>query len=133
VKFAGSAKASAETVSLFDRETKDATLFVDQLKLLEKSLRYAMTSRNEMLILMGSFALLALVLTLTRIYGILPYFVAARTREIGIRLAMGANAGTLIKLVMKQALWIVMIGITADLMAAFGLSRYYSSQLFGIT
>jgi len=114
-------------------QSMDATLFVDQPKLLEKSLRLTMTDRNKMLILIGSFALLALVLTLSGVYGVLSHFVAQRTREIGIRMAMGANAAALIRMVMRQALWTVMAGIAAGLMAAFALSRYFSGQLFGIT
>ena len=114
-------------------QSMDATLFVDQPKLLEKSLRLTMTDRNKMLILIGSFALLALVLTLSGVYGVLSHFVAQRTREIGIRMAMGANAADLIRMVMRQALWTVMAGIAAGLMAAFALSRYFSGQLFGIT
>ncbi len=114
-------------------QSMDATLFVDQPKLLEKSLLSTITDRNEMLTMIGSFALLALLLTLTGIYGVLSHFVAQRTREIGIRIAMGADAGDLIRMVMKQALWIALIGVAAGIAAAFGLSRYIASHLYGVT
>jgi putative ABC transport system permease protein len=105
----------------------DASLFVDQSKLLKDSLRSTITNRQEMLALIGSFALLALLLTICGMYGVLANFVAQRTREIGIRMAMGANANSLVKMVIRQTLWVVLIGIAAGISAAIGLSRYIAS------
>ena len=76
---------------------------------------------------------LAVLLTASGIYGVLANFVAQRTREIGIRMALGANHGQLIRMVMRQALWISIAGVMTGALAALGLSRYLTSQLYGIT
>jgi putative ABC transport system permease protein len=111
----------------------DATLFVSQPTLLQKALRSTMNDRHEMLVLIGSFAFLALVLTTSGLYGMLANFVAQRIHEIGIRMALGAQSSNLIGSIMKQAGWIVLIGLAAGTSVSFSLSRYLSSQLFGVT
>jgi ABC-type antimicrobial peptide transport system permease subunit len=111
----------------------DATLFVSQPTLLQNALRSTMADRHELLVLSGSFAFLALVLTTSGLYGMLANFVAQRTHEIGIRMALGARSSHLIGSIMQQAGWIVLIGLAAGAVVSFSLARYLSSQLFGVT
>ncbi len=79
------------------------------------------------------FGLLAVLLATIGLYGVMAYSVARRTREIGIRMALGAVQGNVIWMVMREVLMLVAIGIAVGLPAAFLLTRLVQSQLFGIT
>jgi putative ABC transport system permease protein len=72
---------------------------------------------------------LALLLTLSGIYGVVSYFVTQRTKEIGIRVALGATASTVIGLVLKQSLRLTAIGIAAGVLLGLGVTRLISSQM----
>ncbi|MBI2680343.1 MAG: ABC transporter permease [Candidatus Solibacter usitatus] len=79
------------------------------------------------------FGCLATVLATIGLYGVMAYTVERRTREIGIRMALGAVHGDVIWLVMREVLALVAIGVVAGLAATFALTKYVQSQLFGIT
>jgi putative ABC transport system permease protein len=83
--------------------------------------------------LLGAFAAFALMLAATGIYGVMTYWVNQRTHEIGIRMALGAERRNVVRLVIRQALVIVSIGIVIGLAGAFALTRVLSSLLFGIS
>jgi putative ABC transport system permease protein len=83
-------------------------------------------------ILMGVFGMVALALSSVGVYGVLSESVAQRTREIGIRLALGAHPGDLMKLVMGQALKLTGIGLAIALPISFAASRAMASLVFGI-
>jgi ABC-type antimicrobial peptide transport system permease subunit len=72
---------------------------------------------------------LALLLTLTGIYGVVSYFVTQRTKEIGIRVALGATTGTVVGLVLKQSLRLTAIGTVLGVGLAIGVSRLLASSL----
>ncbi len=79
------------------------------------------------------FGLLATLLAIIGLYGVMAFTVARRTREIGIRMALGAFQGHVIWMVMREVLVLVSIGITAGLAGAIGLTRLVQAQLYGIT
>jgi ABC-type antimicrobial peptide transport system permease subunit len=79
-----------------------------------------------------SFGALALVLAAIGVYGVLSLVVAERTREIGIRLALGASPRGLVALVVKQSLYLTVIGVVGGVTLSVALSPLVASQLFGV-
>ena len=88
--------------------------------------------RRFPLFLVGAFALTALALAIVGIYGVVSYSVAQRTREMGIRMALGAQPRSLIALVVRHAGWMAAAGIAVGVVAALLLGRYAESLLYGI-
>jgi putative ABC transport system permease protein len=83
-------------------------------------------------VLVGAFAVLALTLALVGVFGVLAYSVQQRTREFGVRIALGASAASVLRLVMSSAGSVIGIGIVVGLIAAGVLSRSISTFLFGV-
>jgi predicted permease len=81
--------------------------------------------------LVGGFAALALVLSVVGLYGVIAYSVSQRTREIGVRMALGAERGTVYRLIMKEAGWLTGLGIVAGLGCSLAASMLMRKQLFG--
>jgi putative ABC transport system permease protein len=82
--------------------------------------------------LLGGFGLLALGLAAIGIYGVMAYSVAQRTREIGIRMALGAAGGDVLRLVLRQALRLSVVAVAAGLAASVVLARGLASLLYGV-
>ncbi len=99
---------------------------------LEEDLGYMLSNRRGVMWLLGAFAGIALLLAAVGIYGMLAYDVAQRTKEIGIRGAIGASRGQIIGLILRQGMWKAGLGLLLGLGGAFYLSRYLGSLLFEV-
>jgi macrolide transport system ATP-binding/permease protein len=83
--------------------------------------------------LVGGFAALALLLGVVGLYGVIAYSVSQRTREIGVRMALGAQRGSVYQLILKEAGWLTVFGIAAGLACSIGAATLIRSLLFGVT
>ena len=90
------------------------------------------TTRRFAMYVLAAFALLALVLSCIGIYGVVSYIVAQRTTEIGIRMALGARATDILRLVLRQGAKLVMVGVALGLIGAAAASPYLAKLIFGI-
>ena len=84
-------------------------------------------------VVLSVFATVALVLALAGLYGVISYSVAQRTRELGIRVALGAEVSDVLKLVLKQGMTFVLLGEVAGILGALALTRLLAGLLFGVT
>jgi len=82
--------------------------------------------------LVDGFALIALVLGVVGLYGVVAYSVGQRTREIGVRMALGAQRGTVYAMVMRQAGWLTAIGVSIGLACSVGAASLGGKLLFGV-
>ena len=100
---------------------------------LDEVIAGSLAARRLSMILLGAFAVLALVLSCIGIYGVISYLVGQRTHEIGIRVALGAQRGDVMRLVLGQGAKLALIGVAIGIAAALGLTRLMANQLFGVT
>ncbi len=106
---------------------------VHDVKTLGQRVDEAVAVSRSLMVLFTAFALLALVLGAVGIYGIVSYSVTQRTHEIGIRMALGARAGNVLGLIMKNGLALVLTGIVIGVGGALLLTRFLTTLLFGVT
>jgi putative ABC transport system permease protein len=111
----------------------DATLPVQKFETLEQSLSEAVAPRRFSFVLLTVFALLAATLAAVGLYGVMAYHVADRTREIGIRTALGAEPKTLLQLVVRQGMTLSLVGIILGLMGSVAAVRLLRHMLFGVS
>jgi putative ABC transport system permease protein len=106
---------------------------VSEIRTMEWYLADSMAQRRFNMLLLGAFAGLALVLAAVGIYGVIAYTVEQRTHEMGIRIALGAKGGDILKLVFANAMVTTLAGIVIGLAAAFGLTRLLQGLLYQVT
>ncbi len=111
---------------------QDADVFVGNLKPMEFLLSQNLAQPRFNMMLLGIFAGVAMILAAIGIYGVIAYSVTQRTREIGIRMALGAQRGEMLAMIMRQSLTVVAIGLGVGLVAAFGVTRLLSGLLYGV-
>ncbi len=99
---------------------------------MEQLFSASIAQRRFNMLLLAAFAVFAALLAASGIYGVISYSIAERTREIGIRLALGAQAGDVLKLVAGQGMKLALIGMLLGLLASLALTRLMKSLLFGI-
>ena len=110
----------------------DGQLPVSKIRTMEQVVSESTARQNFNMLLLSIFAGMALLLAAIGIYGLMSYTVEQRTQEIGIRMALGAGHGDMLKLIVRQGMLLAGIGVVIGLAAAFGLTRLLASLLFGV-
>jgi predicted permease len=114
-------------------ERLDSNLPVNNLRTLEEQVSNSMSNDRLVAVLSVSLALLAALLAALGLYGVLAYVVARRTREIGIRIALGAEHADILRLVVGQGGWLTVVGGAIGIVAALVAMRWVASLLYGVT
>jgi putative ABC transport system permease protein len=111
----------------------DPAQAITDVRSLEEVRDRSMAPNRLRTFLLATFASIALLLATIGIYGVISYSVVQRTREIGVRAALGASTGRLLGLVLGQGLTLTVLGLIVGVLGAFGLTRLLSTLLFGVT
>ena len=111
----------------------DPSLPLYQIETMDEVIAKSLASRRLNLWLLGIFAAIALILSAAGLYGVISYLVAQRTREIGVRVALGAQNGDVIRLVMGQGAKLTLVGIALGLVGAVLFTRVLESLIYGIS
>jgi len=132
VRSAGSPRGMLPTVR--DKvNSLDSTLALFHVRAMEEIISESMAGTSYQALLLVVFALLALLLTAVGIYGVMAYAVTQRTHEMGIRMALGAQPGAVLGLVIGQGAKLTLAGVALGLAGAFPVTRLMSSLLFGVS
>ena len=111
----------------------DNDLPLYNVKILNDVVREQFTDPAFYTLLLGSFSMLALVLAAAGIYGVVSYATTQRTHEIGIRMALGARSGDVLRLVIRQGMNLIVVGIAIGIVGAFALTRVLTAFLYQVT
>jgi predicted permease len=111
----------------------DSSIPIYDVKTMEQRVNESLLGRKFLVILLGGFASLALLLAALGLYGVISFSVRLRTRELGVRMALGAQRGTVLKLVLLQGLRLAGFGILVGVIAAAALSQVFNSLLFRVS
>jgi putative ABC transport system permease protein len=114
-------------------EAVDADLPVTNVKTMDELMADSLAQRRVVMVLLAIFAVLALVLASVGIYGVMSYTVTQRTRELGIRMALGAQQAQVRKMVVREGLLLALVGVGIGLAGAFALTRVMKSLLYGVS
>jgi predicted permease len=120
------------------QNTRDAILSIDpniplsQVRSLADTVDEDVAPRRLSVFLLGAFASLALVLAAVGIYGVMSYMVSQRTQEIGVRIAIGAQSTDILRLILRNGMTLLLIGIAIGMAGAISLSRFLESLLFEV-
>jgi len=112
---------------------QDPTLVVDGLRTMEAQVDWVASNERALAMLAMGFAALAALLAAVGLYGVLAYSTQSRTREIGVRLALGSPRSRVVTLVVTEMAWIAGLAALAGVPATIGLAHYFRSQLYGVS
>src|SRR5262249_51392367 len=115
-------------VRLVDRDQP-----ISDVRTMDERRDAALAPERFQLILIGTFAAIAILLAAAGVYGTMSYLIARRTREIGIRVAMGATPSHIVRTLVTESRVLVLLAVVGGLGGAWALTRYMRSMLFGVT
>jgi putative ABC transport system permease protein len=131
-------RANVDPLSL-SRAVRDAVAAVDpivptgSIRSMDQVLSHSLALRNFMMFLLSLFAALALTLATVGIYGVISYAVSQRTREIGVRMALGAHPGDVLRLILGEGLKLVIAGAALGILFALIATRFISTMIYGVS
>jgi predicted permease len=131
IRMAGEPSSQIGALRAAVRE-QDPTMALDSIMTMQERLATSLAKPRLYALLLGGFAIAALAIAAVGLFGVLSYSVAQRTREIGIRTALGAQVHDIVTLVFKHAIVIALAGVVLGLWSAYVLARYLSSFLYGV-
>jgi putative ABC transport system permease protein len=131
-------RANVDPLSL-SRAVHDAVAAVDPIvptgsvRSMDQVLSHSLALRNFMMFLLSLFAALALILATVGIYGVISYAVSQRTREIGVRMALGARPGDVLRLILGEGLKLVLAGAALGILFALVATRFIATMIYGVS
>jgi ABC-type antimicrobial peptide transport system permease subunit len=132
VRTAGDPLALAQSIQAEIRALDPEMAFA-AIQPLERAVNGSLLSQRLSSFMLGSFSLMALLLAALGIYGVMANAVSQRTNELGLRMALGAQASDILRLVVGRGLWLTALGVAGGLIGAFGLTRFLTSLLSDIS
>jgi putative ABC transport system permease protein len=131
-------RAQSDPLSLVDAvrgqiRAVDDELPVYRVKTAEQYVTQSVARPRFHMLLIGAFAAIALLLAVVGIYGLMSYSVGQRTHEVGVRMALGAHAGDVVRLILRECAGLTLIGVGFGLVAAFALTRVLESSIYGVS
>jgi putative ABC transport system permease protein len=121
------AKSVREAIWRVDRDQP-----IWRFRSMEQDIDAGVTSTKTMMVLTGMFAVVALIVAAIGIYGVLSYTMSRRTQEVGIRIALGADASTVTRMVVREGARLIALAVVIGLIASLIAARLLQSQLFGV-
>jgi ABC-type antimicrobial peptide transport system permease subunit len=111
----------------------DSKLVLDTFRTMDAQIDDIVNTERMIALLASGFGILAATLAAVGLYGVLAFSTAQRTREIGVRMALGASRSSVVRMVLQEVLWLAGIGIVVALPVSVGLSRLMKTQLYGVS
>ena len=112
--------------------TTDSSLALGQVRTLQEMLDDASAQMAFTMVLLATAAVVALMLSVVGIFGVTSYIVSQRTGEIGVRLALGAEPGSIATMIVRQSVFVALSGLIVGLATALAVGRYVESLLYGV-
>jgi predicted permease len=132
VRAAGTPQAVSESLRAASQQL-DSRQVLYEFQPMSRVISHSIAAQRFTVILLGVFAALALVLSAVGIFGVISYVTGQRTQEMGIRVALGAQRGDVLRLVLGHGMRVALLGVAIGLVAALGLTRLVASQLYRVS